>query len=82
MSIYSDNLVKGLRQNTYVDFCNEYPYLKIQLLIRAVFFMTDILFWIMGLMLRRYFYVAHLQKMPVEGLHLYWKILTVKNMIL
>lgn len=31
VSIYSDNLVKGLRQNTYVDFCNEYPYLKIQL---------------------------------------------------
>ena len=31
VSIYSDNLVKGLRQNTYVDFCNEYPDLKIQL---------------------------------------------------
>ena len=31
ISIYSDNLAKGLRQNTYVDFCNEYPDLKIQL---------------------------------------------------
>lgn len=31
VSIYSDNLAKGLRQNTYVDFCKEYPDLKIQL---------------------------------------------------
>ncbi len=31
VSIFSDNLAKGLRQNTYVDFCKEYPNLKIQL---------------------------------------------------
>ena len=31
VSIFSDNLAKGLRQNTYVDFCKEYPDLKIQL---------------------------------------------------
>ena len=29
--IFSDNLVKGLRQNTFDDFCKEYPDLKIQL---------------------------------------------------
>ncbi len=29
--IFSDNLVKGLRQNMYVDFCKEYPNLNIQL---------------------------------------------------
>ncbi len=29
--IFSDNLVKGLRQNTFDDFCKEYPKLKIQL---------------------------------------------------
>lgn len=31
VSIFSDNLVKGLRQSTYVDFCKEYPNLNIQL---------------------------------------------------
>ena len=31
VSIFSDNLAKGLRQNTYVDFCKEYPNLNIQL---------------------------------------------------
>lgn len=31
VSIFSDNLIKGLRQNTYVDFCKEYPNLNIQL---------------------------------------------------
>lgn len=31
VSIFSDNLVKGLRHNTYVDFCKEYPDLNIQL---------------------------------------------------
>ena len=31
ISIYSDNLAKGLRQNTYMDFCKEYPELKIRL---------------------------------------------------
>ncbi len=31
VSIFSDNLVKGLRQNTYLDFCKEYPNLNIQL---------------------------------------------------
>lgn len=29
--IFTDNLVKGLRQNTFDDFCKEYPNLKIQL---------------------------------------------------
>ena len=29
--IFSDNLVKGLRQSTFVDFCKEYPNLNIQL---------------------------------------------------
>jgi len=29
--IFSDNLTKGLRQNTYADFCKEYPNLKIKL---------------------------------------------------
>lgn len=31
VSIFSDNLAKGLRQNTYVDFCKEYSSLNIQL---------------------------------------------------
>ncbi len=31
VSIFSDNIAKGLRQNTYIDFCNEYPDLNIQL---------------------------------------------------
>ncbi len=31
ISIFSDNLVKGLRKNTYIDFCKEYPSLNIQL---------------------------------------------------
>lgn len=31
VSIFSDNLAKGIRQNTYVDFCKEYPNLKIQM---------------------------------------------------
>lgn len=31
VSIFSDNLAKGLRKNTYVDFCKEYPKLNIQL---------------------------------------------------
>lgn len=31
VSIFSDNLVKGLRQNTFDDFGKEYPNLKIQL---------------------------------------------------
>jgi len=31
VSIFSDNLAKGLRQNTYIDFCKEYPNLKIQM---------------------------------------------------
>ena len=31
VSIFSDNLAKGLRQNTYMDFCKEYPDLKISL---------------------------------------------------
>ena len=31
ISIFSDNLVKGLRQNIYIDFCKEYPNLNIQL---------------------------------------------------
>ncbi len=30
--IFSDNLAKGLRQNTFDDFCKEYPNLNIQLL--------------------------------------------------
>ncbi|MBQ8040179.1 MAG: ORF6N domain-containing protein, partial [Lachnospiraceae bacterium] len=29
--IFSDNLAKGLRKNTYIDFCKEYPNLNIQL---------------------------------------------------
>ena len=29
--IFSDNLAKGLRKNTYIDFCKEYPDLSIQL---------------------------------------------------
>ena len=29
--IFSDNITKGLRQNTYDDFCKEYPNLKIKL---------------------------------------------------
>lgn len=31
VSIFSDNLAKGLRENTYVDFCKEYPALNISL---------------------------------------------------
>lgn len=31
VSIFSDNLVKGLRKNTYIDFCKEYPDLNISL---------------------------------------------------
>ena len=31
VSIFSDNLAKGLRKNTYMDFCKEYPNLNIQL---------------------------------------------------
>lgn len=31
ITIFSDNLVKGLRNNTYVDFCKEYPSLRIKL---------------------------------------------------
>ena len=31
ISIFSDNLAKGLRKNTYIDFCKEYPNLNIQL---------------------------------------------------
>ena len=31
VSIFSDNLAKGLRKNTYIDFCKEYPNLSIQL---------------------------------------------------
>ena len=31
VSIFSDNLVKGLRQSAYDDFCKEYPNLNIQL---------------------------------------------------
>lgn len=31
ISIFSDNLAKGLRKNTYIDFCKEYPDLSIQL---------------------------------------------------
>ena len=31
VSIFSDNLAKGLRKNTYIDFCKEYPNLNIQL---------------------------------------------------
>lgn len=31
ISIFSDNLTKGLRQNTYMDFCKEYPALNISL---------------------------------------------------
>ena len=31
VSIFSDNLVKGLRKNVFDDFCNEYPNLNIQL---------------------------------------------------
>ncbi len=31
ISIFSDNLAKGLRKNTYEDFCKEYPDLKINL---------------------------------------------------
>lgn len=31
VSIFSDNLAKGLRRNTYADFCKEYPALKINL---------------------------------------------------
>ncbi|MBQ8232641.1 MAG: ORF6N domain-containing protein [Lachnospiraceae bacterium] len=31
VSIFSDNLAKGLRKNTYIDFCKEYPDLSIQL---------------------------------------------------
>lgn len=31
ISIYSDNLAKGLRKNAYLDFCKEYPELKISL---------------------------------------------------
>lgn len=31
VSIFSDNLVKGLRQSTFDDFCKEYPNLNIQL---------------------------------------------------
>lgn len=31
ISIFSDNLAKGLRQNTYMDFCKEYPTLNINL---------------------------------------------------
>lgn len=31
VSIFSDNLAKGLRENTYVDFCKEYPDLNISL---------------------------------------------------
>ncbi len=31
VSIFSDNLAKGLRQSIYDDFCKEYPGLKIQL---------------------------------------------------
>lgn len=29
--IFSDNIAKGLRKNTYIDFCKEYPSLHIQL---------------------------------------------------
>ncbi len=31
VAIFSDNLAKGLRKNTYIDFCREYPNLNIQL---------------------------------------------------
>ena len=31
VAIFSDNLAKGLRKNTYMDFCKEYPNLNIQL---------------------------------------------------
>lgn len=31
VSIFSDNLAKSLRKNTYMDFCKEYPNLNIQL---------------------------------------------------
>ena len=31
VSIFSDNLSKGLRKNTYIDFCKEYSDLNIQL---------------------------------------------------
>ena len=31
VSIFSDNLAKGLRKNTYIDFCKEYPNLNIRL---------------------------------------------------
>ncbi len=31
VSIFSDNLAKGLRKNTYMDFCKEYPNLDIKM---------------------------------------------------
>lgn len=31
VSIFSDNLVKGLTRNTYMDFCQEYPNLRVRL---------------------------------------------------
>lgn len=31
VSIFSDNLAKGLRKSTYMDFCKEYPSLSIKL---------------------------------------------------
>lgn len=31
ITIFSDNLAKGLRNNTYMDFCKEYPSLNINL---------------------------------------------------
>ena len=31
ISIFSDNVTKGLRQNTYMDFCKEYPAIDVKL---------------------------------------------------
>ena len=68
VSIFSDNLVKGLRQNAFVDFSKEYPNLKIQLFHSGGIFHDRYIILDYGTNDEKYFCVVHLQKMLGEEL--------------
>lgn len=74
ITVFSDNVGNRLHRIEYNDFCSEYPSVNVNLKKQAVFIMTDLLFLIMVRMMKEYFCVEPLPRMPVPEGQVLWKI--------
>ena len=62
--LFSDNVGNNKLHNIeFIDFCKEYPTVNLSMKRQAVYFMIDLSYWIMELLMKGFSYVVLHQKM-------------------